>query len=52
VADIDSEVVNARVWAGLHYRTSGEVGLALARPVARAALDDHFEPTCPSGSAP
>ena len=52
VADIDSEVVNARVWAGLHYRTSGEVGLTLARRVARAALDDQFEPTCPSGSAP
>jgi len=52
VADIDSEVVNARVWAGLHYRNSGEVGLTLAQRVAHAALDDHFQPTHPSGSGP
>ena len=45
VAALDAEIVNARVWAGLHYRNSGEVGLRLARAVARAALDESFQPT-------
>ena len=45
VAALDANVVDARVWAGLHYRTSGLVGVHLADRVAREALEDHFQPT-------
>lgn len=44
-ADIDNEVINTRVWAGLHYRTSGQVGIRLGTAVANAGLDDALAPT-------
>ena len=43
--DLDREVVNARVWAGLHYRGSALEGLELARKVARWTLQRYFQPT-------
>jgi hypothetical protein len=45
VEDLDRQVVNARVWAGLHFRDSGEVGVELGRDVADWALDRYFLPT-------
>jgi hypothetical protein len=45
VSDLRNEVINARVWAGLHYRNSGEVGDRLGAAVARAALHDALEPS-------
>ena len=36
--------MNARVWAGLHYRNSGNVGVWLGKAVARYALDHYFQP--------
>ena len=45
VEDLDREIVNARVWAGLHFRDSGEVGVALGREVAQWALERYFLPT-------
>lgn len=39
VRQLDTEVVNARVWGGLHFRTSVEVGMQMGRDVARDALD-------------
>jgi PAP2 superfamily len=45
VTQLETEIINARIWGGMHYRNSGEVGIALGRAVARAGLDDHFEPT-------
>jgi hypothetical protein len=45
VEELDREVVNARVWAGLHFRDSGEVGVKLGRDVAHWALDRYFLPT-------
>jgi hypothetical protein len=45
VEDLDREIVNARVWAGLHFRDSGEVGVKLGRDVAHYALDRYFLPT-------
>lgn len=44
VADLKNEVINARVWAGLHYRNSGEVGDRLGAAVAGAALHHALEP--------
>ena len=45
VEDLDREIVNARVWAGLHFRDSCEVGVELGRDVADWALDRYFQPT-------
>jgi hypothetical protein len=45
VNDLKREVVNARVWAGLHYRGSALEGLELARNVARWTLRRYFLPT-------
>jgi hypothetical protein len=42
--DLRREIVNARVWAGLHYRSSGLAGVRLGRAVARYALYNYFQP--------
>ena len=44
VTDLQQEVVNARVWAGLHYRGSALEGLEIARDVARWTLRRYFLP--------
>jgi hypothetical protein len=36
--DLRTEIVNARNWGGLHYRTSGEVGVTLGQKVAHYDL--------------
>jgi hypothetical protein len=45
VEQLDREIVNARVWAGLHFRDSGEVGVKLGRDVAHWTLERYFLPT-------
>jgi len=37
--DLREEIVNARVWAGLHYRRSSDVAVALGAKVAHYALN-------------
>ena len=39
VRDLTDEVVDARVWAGIHFRTSDETGIALGRDVASWAIE-------------
>jgi hypothetical protein len=39
-----TEVVNARVWGGIHYRRSGEAGVQLGRKVAHYGLNHAFKP--------
>jgi hypothetical protein len=39
-----TEVVNARVWGGIHYRRSGEAGVHLGRQVAHYGLNHAFKP--------
>jgi hypothetical protein len=43
--DLRRQVANARVWAGLHYRSSAAAGLVLARKVTRWTLRRFFQPT-------
>ena len=43
--DLREEIVNARLWGGLHYRGSSEVAVALGARVARYALNHAFKPT-------
>jgi len=40
--DLRAEIVNARVWAGLHYRFSVEAGVELGRDVAAYDLSHAF----------
>jgi hypothetical protein len=42
VDDLRDEIVNARVWGGLHYRFSGEAGVKLGVKVARYDLHHGF----------
>lgn len=44
VDDLQRQIVNARVWAGLHYRDSADAGIRLARKVARWTLRRYFQP--------
>jgi VCPO second helical-bundle domain len=43
-AALREDVVNARVWAGFHYRFSAEAGVDLGRKIAKHALKDEFAP--------
>jgi hypothetical protein len=42
--DLRQEVINARIWAGLHYHFSCVAGAALGRNVARFDLRQAFQP--------
>jgi hypothetical protein len=43
-AELRSEVVNARLWGGIHYRFSSEAGVQLGRKVAHYGLNHAFRP--------
>jgi hypothetical protein len=45
VNDLQREIVDARVWAGLHYRESGVEGVVIGRKVAHWTLKRYFLPT-------
>ena len=42
-SDLRTEIVGARLWAGLHYRTSSIAGVDLGRSVARYDLRHAFQ---------
>ena len=41
-SDLRQEIVDARLWAGLHYRFSGVAGVVLGRDVAKCDLRHAF----------
>jgi VCPO second helical-bundle domain len=43
-AQLRAEIVNARIWAGFHYRGSSEAGVDLGRDVAAYDLANAFRP--------
>ena len=43
-AEMRSQIVDARVWAGFHYRFSGVEGVVLGRKAAKSALRHAFGP--------
>jgi hypothetical protein len=43
VGDLRTEIVDARLWGGLHFRNSSQVGVQLGRSVAVWSLDRHFQ---------
>ena len=42
VKDVEREVINARVWAGLHYRSSGKAGVKIGHDVVRWSVERYF----------
>jgi hypothetical protein len=42
VSDLEYEVTNARIWGGIHYRTSVEVGTQIGNKVEHQVLAHHF----------
>ena len=42
--DLRKEVINARLWGGVHYRSSSEAGVELGRSVAKYDLRHAFSP--------
>ena len=44
------EVLNARVWGGMHFRTSGEHGAELGKSVAKFIAKHHFQPVGGNGN--
>ncbi|HEV8622022.1 MAG TPA: vanadium-dependent haloperoxidase [Actinomycetota bacterium] len=42
--DLRHEIIDARLWAGLHYRFSSQAGVVLGRNVARYDLRHAFQP--------
>jgi len=44
-ATIQKEVIDARVWSGIHFRTADHAGVSIGIRVANWALDHYFAPT-------
>jgi hypothetical protein len=42
-ADLNQDVIDARVWSGIHFRTADVVGIEMGEKVAKWALDHYFE---------
>jgi hypothetical protein len=47
VRDLQDEVGNARIWGGIHYRSSVEDGIAIGKKVANQVLSHHFQRSRP-----
>jgi hypothetical protein len=43
LSDLQYEVSNARIWGGIHYRTSIEDGIKIAKKTANQVLAHHFQ---------
>ena len=44
LSDLSQEVSNARIWSGVHYRTSAEVGARMGQQVAGYAVSNYLQP--------
>lgn len=44
IDDIVQEVANARIYDGVHYRNSGEIGIAMGKQIADLAIMKYFRP--------
>src|SRR5262249_5120588 len=41
--DLNHDAIDARVWSGIHFRTSDEVGNAMGKKVGNWSLDHFFQ---------
>jgi len=44
LSDYVNEVINARIYDGVHYRASGEIGADMGRKIARYTVENHLLP--------
>lgn len=44
LSDYVAEVIDARVYDGVHYRASGEVGAAMGRQIGEYTVQTHLRP--------
>jgi PAP2 superfamily protein len=44
LSDYVTEVVNARIYDGVHYRTSGEAGAAMGRKIGQYTVQNYLKP--------
>jgi hypothetical protein len=44
LSDYVADVVNGRVYEGVHYRISGEVGAAMGRKIGEYTVQNYFKP--------
>jgi hypothetical protein len=44
ISDYVKEVNNARIWGGIHYRNSTEVGERMGREIGRLAVTSAMQP--------
>jgi hypothetical protein len=44
LSDYVAEVVNARIYDGVHYRTSGEAGAAMGRKIGEHTVQNFLRP--------
>jgi len=44
LSDYVTEVVNARIYDGVHYRTSGEAGAAMGRKIGQYTVENFLKP--------
>jgi hypothetical protein len=44
LSDVSREVSNARIWSGVHYRNSAEVGARMGKQVADYAVANYLQP--------
>ena len=52
LSDYVSEVVNARVYDGVHYRASGEAGAAMGRKIGAFTVQNFLKPTANVAARP
>lgn len=43
--ELRTEVANARIWGGIHFRSALDAGTAVSLRTARIVLREHFQPT-------
>jgi hypothetical protein len=44
LSDLVADVINGRVYEGVHYRTSGEVGAAMGRKIGEYTVQNYLKP--------
>ena len=44
LSDYVTEVINARIFDGVHYRTSGEAGAEMGRKIGMYTVENYFRP--------
>ena len=49
ISEAENDVVGARLWAGIHFRSANEHGLELGRAIADRAVDTIMRPRSPRG---